>query len=931
MRNGASNKTSRDASESEREDEQCQIDDAPRLGEQRYRALVEATSQVVWSWSPAGETGDFTRTRQWWEDLTGQTVTDQLSNGSAWLEVVHEDDREPAAAAWATAIATGKAYDIEYRVRARQGGWRHVHARGVPLLDPDGTVREWIGTLNDISERRQVQEERERLLREVEAERSRLADVFQNAPSFLCVLLGPNHIFERANDRYLDLVDHRDIIGKPVREALPELETQGFLEILDRVYRTGEPYVGTGVPVKLRRGDSVEVRVLEFVYQPMRNAEGVVTGILAHGIDLTDRHRAENAFVTLSAEAERQRRMFETALSNTADFLYLFDREGRFTYVNKALLDLWQLDLARAVGKTFFELDYPPELAARLQNQIEQVFKTGQPVRDETPYTSAAGTRAYEYIFMPVLGAGGIVEAVAGSTRDITDRQHAAAALRDARERLEATLVAGEVATWTWDVATDRVNADRNMARLFGVSDADARGGPIAAYVRSIHPDDRGRVPELVRAAIQNGTPFEAEYRVLHEDGEYRSVIARGKPEYGPGGVPGRLPGVVLDITRQKKAEADLREADRKKNDFLALLAHELRNPLAPLRNGLQVLRLTSADADAKARIQAMMDRQLSHMVRLIDDLLDISRIERNKMELRRTRVLLADAVSSAVETARPLIDAAGHELTVSLPDAPIYLDADLTRLAQVFGNLLTNSAKYTERGGRIWLSAERRGIEVVVSVRDTGIGIPPESLANIFDMFSQVDRSLERSTGGLGIGLALVRGLVEMHGGTVTAESGAGAGSTFSVHLAVMPPQPKTSSVTASDNEPANAEPGRRILVVDDSRDGADSLAMMLRVLGNEVCTAYDGVAAVEQAEAFRPQVVLMDVGMPKLNGLDATRRIRGQPRGREMCIIALTGWGQEGDKELSREAGCDGHLVKPVDLKVLHALLDELQKKRL
>jgi CheY-like chemotaxis protein len=339
-------------------------------------------------------------------------------------------------------------------------------------------------------------------------------------------------------------------------------------------------------------------------------------------------------------------------------------------------------------------------------------------------------------------------------------------------------------------------------------------------------------------------------------------------------------------------------------------------------------MRLASADAGAVARIQAMMDRQLGHMVRLIDDLLDVSRIERNKMELRRTRVLLAEAVSSAVETARPLIDAAGHELIVSLPGTPIYLDADLTRLAQVIGNLLTNSAKYTEHGGRIWLSAERQGGEVAVSVRDTGIGIPPESLGNIFDMFSQVDRSLERSTGGLGIGLALVKGLVEMHGGTVTAASaGPGKGSTFTVKLPVLSVPASGASTAAWDGAQAPSGPGCRILIVDDSRDGADSLAMMLRVLGNEVYTAYDGVAAVEQAEAFRPQVVLMDVGMPKLNGLDATRRIREQPWGREMCVVALTGWGQEGDKELSRQAGCDGHLVKPVDLKDLLALLAEMR----
>jgi signal transduction histidine kinase/ActR/RegA family two-component response regulator len=371
----------------------------------------------------------------------------------------------------------------------------------------------------------------------------------------------------------------------------------------------------------------------------------------------------------------------------------------------------------------------------------------------------------------------------------------------------------------------------------------------------------------------------------------------------------------------------ELREHDRRKDEFLALLAHELRNPLAPVRNGLQVMRLAGRDVAAVEVARDMMDRQLSHMVRIVDDLLDVSRITRNKLELRRSRVLLADAVGSAVEIARPAIDAAGHELTVLLPPTPVYLHADLTRLTQVFGNLLSNSAKYTEPGGRIWLTADREGDHVAVTVRDTGIGIPGGDLRTIFDMFSQVDRGLERSTGGLGIGLALVKGLVEMHGGTVEAAStGPGQGSTFAIRLPALPEAADRGQEPTAGQGRRAAEPRRRVLAVDDSRDSATSMAMMLELIGYDVRTANDGAEAVRTAEQFRPDVILMDVGMPRLNGYEATRRIREQPWGTSSVIIALTGWGQETDRAKSREAGCDGHLVKPVNLPDLEKLFADL-----
>jgi CheY-like chemotaxis protein/two-component sensor histidine kinase len=349
-----------------------------------------------------------------------------------------------------------------------------------------------------------------------------------------------------------------------------------------------------------------------------------------------------------------------------------------------------------------------------------------------------------------------------------------------------------------------------------------------------------------------------------------------------------------------------LREADRRKNEFLAMLAHELRNPLAPIRNAVQILRLAGADTQVVHSASELMERQVGHMVRMVDDLLDVNRISRGKIELRRGRIELQSAVNHAVEAARALYENMNHELTVTLPPQPIYLNADPTRLAQAVGNLLNNACKFTDKGGRISLTVEREGEQAVIQVRDSGIGIAADQLPRIFDMFTQVDTSIERSVSGLGIGLSLVKNLVELHGGSVEARSaGVGHGSEFVVRLPVLietaKPQPE---LTVSEAATMTA---RRILVVDD----------------NQAHLAYDGLEAVETAATFRPDVILLDIGLPKLNGYEACRRIREQPWGKDMVLIALTGWGQGDDRQQSREAGFNAHLVKPVDLAALQDLL--------
>ena len=400
---------------------------------------------------------------------------------------------------------------------------------------------------------------------------------------------------------------------------------------------------------------------------------------------------------------------------------------------------------------------------------------------------------------------------------------------------------------------------------------------------------------------------------------------------YGTDGEPLRMLGVSMDITERKRIEEALRDADRKKDEFLATLAHELRNPLAPIRNAVQILKAKGPPQPELQWARGVIDRQVQLMARLLEDLLDVSRISRNKLELRMERVDLAAVVEAAVETSRPVIEAGRHELTVILPPEPIHLEADPVRLAQVFANLLNNAAKYTEEGGRIRLSAERQGSDVVVSVKDSGIGIAAEMLPRIFEIFSQAKPALVRSQGGLGIGLSLVKGLVELHGGSIEARSaGAGPGKRVRRPPAGRHGHARSEARPDRARTTSKARDRCRILIVDDNHDSADSLAMLLQIMGHEVGTAYDGEEAVEAAGALQPDVVLLDIGMPKLNGYDACRRIREQPWGKGMFLIALTGWGQEEDRRRTEEAGFNHHMVKPVDPAALMKLLASLSVGR-
>ncbi len=496
-------------------------------------------------------------------------------------------------------------------------------------------------------------------------------------------------------------------------------------------------------------------------------------------------------------------------------------------------------------------------------------------------------------------------------------------ALRESEQRLQLVVNGSGVAIWDSDLRTGHTYWNRRTFELFGYTPTEDGSVTMEMWRERLHPEDEPAVRAAFDRAIQGRSNFVVEHRIVRGEGDVLWVSAFGRYYYDEQGRPIRFTGMNLDITERKHAQEELRAADHRKDEFLAVLAHELRNPLAPLRDSLRIFECSAVTDPVLNTARRIMQRQTGQMVRLIDDLLDVSRISRNRLELRKETTTLAETIESALETARPSLNAAGHRLQLQMPAEPLYVYADRVRLAQVFGNLLSNSIKYTPAPGEIGISVAADATEVVIRVTDTGVGIAAEDLSRVFEMFTQVGRESEHRVGGLGIGLALVSRLVQMHGGTVSASSaGSGQGSTFCVRLPLA--AAPAGAVPAGLAQPQAHEPDRRkVLVTDDNEDAATALALLLTNMGNDVQIAHNGEEALTLAAQFRPDLILMDVGMPLLDGLEATRRLRKTEWGRRVSIVALTGWGQEADKRRSREAGVNDHLVKPVDPQALERVL--------
>jgi PAS domain S-box-containing protein len=502
-----------------------------------------------------------------------------------------------------------------------------------------------------------------------------------------------------------------------------------------------------------------------------------------------------------------------------------------------------------------------------------------------------------------------IRDQLAQRERDLEIQTRLGAIVASSDDAIISKTLEGIIQTW-----------NAGAERLFGYSAAEAIGQSITLLI----PQERHDEERSLLERLRRGEHIEHLETVrVAKDGRRIDISLTASPILDARENIVGASSVARDITHRKQAEAALHEADRRKDEFLATLAHELRNPLAPIRNSMHILRMTARNDPTAERVCEMMERQVNHMVRLVDDLMEVSRITRGLIELRKEETDLGAILSSAVETSKPLITAADHQLAITIPQEYIPLYGDAVRLGQIFANLLNNAAKYTDRRGQIWLSARREGNEAVVSVRDNGIGISAPMLPKVFEMFMQADRSTNRSQGGLGIGLTLVKRLTEMHAGTISVQSeGPGQGTEVIVRLPVAALQPDRTKQPSVSQKPTSL-PQRRVLVVDDNEDSAASMGMLLNFLGTDVQVAHDGPTALAIIESYRPDVVLLDIGMPGMDGFEVARQVRQRVDFNNIMLIALTGWGQTEDRNRTRAAGFDHHLVKPADITALQSLL--------
>ncbi|WP_078032604.1 ATP-binding protein [Massilia sp. KIM] len=769
------------------------------------------------------------------------------------------------------------------------------------------------------------------------------------------------------------------LIGRPFSEVWAEVWHVVGPMLAESM--AGSPVHGEDQLFTLQRHGHPEQVYFNFSVSPVLLEDGTVGGAFCVCGETTGKVASQQerdaALVELESSSEKLRvardmaeanALFRTFFDQGIHFAALLALDGRVLEVNRVSVEACGYRREDVLGRPFWECGWwsPSDALARIVRDSVAAAGEGATARHELPYYIADGAQRWtDIVFTPVTGEDGVVLSVAATGADITERRQVeerlrlldaiGEATRIAVEPLaimeEATRLLGEhmgvtrVAYADLEPDNDRFTIRHDWTvegaiSTVGVYSLDLFGSRASAAMREGHTLQIADID----AELAAGDGLEMFARIgiqaiiccpLVKGGKLVAMMAvhQDRPRAWSASEVALVEAVVercwAHIERVRSTEA-LREADRRKSEFLATLAHELRNPLAPVRNGLEIMRIGSGNPAVMQRVREMMERQVNHMVHLINDLLDIARVSSGKLVLQKELIDLRDVISMAVETSQPLVDGARHTLAVRVPDTPLRVVADAVRISQVLSNLLSNAAKYTPPGGRIALRARAEDGHALVEVEDNGVGIAQESLGAVFEMFSQVARSIDRSNGGLGIGLSLVRRLLELHGGTVSAGSaGPGQGSTFCVRLPLAPAASQSAAPVdaAPDTHHASARP-LRVLVADDNLDAAETLCSLLAMAGHETRTAYDGVHALEVAAGFRPDLVFLDIGMPRMDGYEAARRMRQLPGMEKVMLAALTGWGAAEDRARSREAGFDHHLLKPAMPAEVEAVVAQAQE---
>ena len=945
-----------------------------------FRALADLADVGMATLDAA--TGQFLSVNPRYCATTGISETELLS-GLTIADLAHPDDATLAAdAVGGMAASTTDVREIELRQVRPDGCVAWVRVRGRRL--PDAGSRARVGVVaHDVTAQKQIEDLlRQTRARQDDAEASRreseghyralfeamdegfgvfevLFDDQQRVADMRCIDTNPS--YERQGGR-------SHAVGRTVRELNPDAEPVWF-DTYGQVALTGEPIRFTqwsgprrmwfdcyafriGEPSRRRIGVLFQnVTERKHAEAALREKEARHEFLLA----LSDALRTLTDPVAVQAEASRV--LAEHLGLSRALYVEVETRADGNYYV--ARRDYHAAGVPSIVGAyraADFGVSVMEELSAGRTVAVADIDTHTGLTEAERSAFRAAGIQAF--VAAPLIKDGrhvalfavhhltprawpahdlSLIEETAERTWSAVERAKAEDAFRASDARLQLALEAADMGTFVWDAVQDETEPDERMLSLFGLPPG-GRLNLAVALETLIHPDDRASYAQAVAAAMDpaGGGTLRHDIRVLHSDGSLHWVtitaqmVFEGSPRRAV-----RLAGMAADISDRKFTEAALRlseeqllESDRRKDEFLAVLAHELRNPLAPIRTGLELIRLGSDSREAVERVRRMMERQVGHMVRLVDDLLDVSRITSGKIQLQRGVRQLASMVQNALEANRAALQDARLELTVDVPETPIWLDVDPTRFVQVLSNILHNAVKFTDPGGRIALAAHvvrdagRAGGELVLSVTDSGVGISSEMLPRVFDLFVQGDSPADRPHSGLGIGLALARRLMDLHGGSIQASSdGPGRGSTFTIHVPVTRDPALENDGAGDRDNPATIS--SRVLVIDDNLDAADTTGMLVEALGGSVAVAYDGETGIERAVAFQPHVVLLDLGMPGIDGYETCRRIR-RALGSQVFMVALTGWGQEQDKDEALRAGFDAHLTKPADPAALAQLLE-------